>query len=159
MPKVTFVKSARKADERYGIAVGDSYYWWAFRYGGTHKSKTPPKPSQLTQSDFLSQIYAFQESPIEAESFDDLQSAVDDRISELEQLRDECEEKRSNMPDQLQDSGSGLTLQNRYDSLDEMINDLQAIDLEDNEEWSDEEREQELQNKLEELNDVSYNGE
>jgi hypothetical protein len=40
-----------------------------------------------------------------------------------------------------------------------MINDLQAIDLEDNEEWSDEEREQELQNKLEELNDVSYNGE
>ena len=28
MPRVIHVKKARKARPEYGIAVGDSYYWW-----------------------------------------------------------------------------------------------------------------------------------
>jgi len=62
MPKVTYVKSARKDYPEHDIAKGDSYYWWAFRYGGKRYSKTPPRPSQLTQSDKLSRVYATHES-------------------------------------------------------------------------------------------------
>jgi hypothetical protein len=32
------------------------------------------------------------------------------------------------MPEQLQETGSGEILQNRYDSIDEMINDLEGVD-------------------------------
>ena len=36
MPRVHFVKKARKDYPSTGIQKGDSYYWWQFRYGGTH---------------------------------------------------------------------------------------------------------------------------
>ena len=62
MPRVHHVKRARKAVKSAGIKVGDSYYWWKFRYGGKHTSKTPPRQSQLTNSDKLSRAYAASES-------------------------------------------------------------------------------------------------
>ncbi len=49
MPRV----KSQKANKDYpdqGIAKGDTYYKWSFRFGGTHKSLTYPRPSQLTQS-------------------------------------------------------------------------------------------------------------
>lgn len=104
---------------------GDTYYEWTFRYGGMRRSKTPPKQSQLTQSEFLSEFYSIQEEISEMtdlESFDDIKSRI-------EQLRDDQEEKRSNMPEQLQDSASGEMLQERYDALDEWVSDLDSIDL------------------------------
>jgi hypothetical protein len=61
MPRVNFVKKARKAIPSSGIKVGDSYYWWKFRYGGKFVSKERPRQSQLTQSK-LSGVYAAEES-------------------------------------------------------------------------------------------------
>jgi hypothetical protein len=55
---------------------------------------------------------------------------VDDIVSQLEELRDECQEKHDNMPDQLQDSGSGEILQGRADEIDSMIGELEGIDTE-----------------------------
>lgn len=49
MPRVHRQKAAKDYPE-HGIAKGDTYYRWAFRYGGKRKSKTYPRPSQLTQS-------------------------------------------------------------------------------------------------------------
>lgn len=129
------VEHARKDYPDHDIKKGDSYYWWAFRYGGKHYSKTPPKQSQLTQSDFLGTIYGIQEE-IEALTTDDddIQSQVDDIISQLEELRDEQEDKRNNMPEQLQESEVGELLQERYDAIEEMINELQGVSLD---EWEE----------------------
>ena len=61
---------------------------------------------------------------------EDFESVVDDIVSQLEELRDECQEKHDNMPDQLQDSGSGEILQGRADEIDSMISELEGIDTE-----------------------------
>lgn len=133
MARAVFVKSARKARPEYGIAVGDSYYWWKFRFGGTHYSKTPPKRSQLTQSPFLSQLYELQDriSDIKAEDRDDLKSQIEEICSEIENLRDECQESLDNMPDQLQESDTGQMLQERVEALDGWKDELENIDTED----------------------------
>ena len=60
MPRVHFVKVARKPIPHAGVAVGESYFWWKFRYGGRRVSKARPRPSQLTQSK-LSEVYAARE--------------------------------------------------------------------------------------------------
>ena len=132
MPRVHFVKNARKDYPEVGIQRGDSYYWWKFRFGGKHKSKIRPKPSQLTQSDFLSRIYELQErfeglSP--TMSIEDIESEVDTIIDELRELADEQSDKQSNMPDSLQYSTVGELLENRADSCNEMADELEAIDL------------------------------
>jgi len=101
MPRVHQVKKAQKDYPEKGIKKGESYYWWAFRYGGKHMSKTYPKASQLTQSDFLSSYYSTQESFDAAISdfgeIDDLISACEEAKSELEQLQSDCEDKVSNL--------------------------------------------------------------
>lgn len=178
MARVNFVKKARKDYPQYEIKKGESYYWWKFRFGSKQVSKTQPKRSQLTQSGFLSQIYDIEDRIGNITEDCDFESEIQDIVSELESLRDECEEKRDNMPEQLQDSGSGEILQNRYDSLDEMIDELGGIDLEVNEEdikadtdREEKETDEEFNEKVEEairekradvlseIQGVSYNGE
>jgi hypothetical protein len=137
MTRVHFVKKARKDYPQYGIQKGESYYWWKFRYGPKSMSKTPPRQSELTQSDFLSRVYGVQEDleDLSASDFDqDIEEERDNVVSELEELRDETQEKHDNMPDQLQESETGQLLQERVDSLDSMISDLQSVDCEIDEE-------------------------
>lgn len=163
MTRLHFVKSARKDDEEAGIKKGDSYYWWQFAYSSKRKSKERPKRSQyMTQSDFLGQIYDIEDRLSEISSIEDAESERDSIVDELRSLADECEEKRSNMPDQLQDSGSGEMLQNRYDACNEFADELENIDLSDIEkedDETDEEYEERMESILNELQGVSYNGE
>lgn len=129
MPRV----HTQKANKNYpdqGIKKGDTYYWWQFRHGGKIKSKTYPKPSQLTQSAFWGTVYSIQESNEQVPAFDDIESAIDDIKGELEALRDEQQEKLDNMPEGLQQGATGELLQERYDTLDGVISDLEGIDLE-----------------------------
>jgi flagellar biosynthesis chaperone FliJ len=128
MPRVHHVKSARIAHG--DIKVGEPYYWWKFRYGGKRTSRTYPKASQLTQSEYLQTIYGIQERETPA-SYDELESTRDEIKDELEQLRDEQEEKRSNMPEGLQEGDTGNLLQERYDALDGAINDLENVEIPD----------------------------
>jgi len=137
MTRVHFVKKARKDYPAVGIKRGESYYWWKFRFGPLVRSKTQPRQSQLTQSEFLSTVYGVQEDleDLDAQNFEeDLEEARDDAVSRLEELRDETQEKHDNMPDQLQDSETGELLQSRVDDVDSMINDLQGVDCEVDEE-------------------------
>jgi len=174
MPKVNYVKKARK--DNPVCKKGESYYWWKFRFGSKHYSLTPPRQSQLTQSDFLSTIYGIQENIEDLTIEDNFEEAIEGIKSELEELQSQCEESRDNMPEQLQDSGSGEMLQNRYDSIDEMISELESIDLEvedfskelekeedETEEEFNERVEQETESKkeeiLSEIQEVCYNGE
>jgi hypothetical protein len=146
MPKVNFVKKARK-DINSEIKAGDSYYWWKFRYGGKRVSKTPPKPKDLTQSDFLISLYSIEEE-IESFSADDKESfdsQKEDILSQIEDLKTETEDKLSNMPEQLQSAPTGELLQERIDGLEEWYSELEAIECEYDE---DELREELAENNL-----------
>lgn len=103
MPRLHFVKKARKPIKDAGIKKGDSYYWWKFRFGGKRVSKTQPRRSQLTQSDFLSSMYDFEDNFYESikgvEDAED-ESVVDDFRSIADEVRafgDEQADKASNM--------------------------------------------------------------
>lgn len=127
MPKVHTVQKARK-DHPPDIKKGDTYYHWKFRYGGLWRSKTYPKPWQLTQSPFLQQLYQLQEYQFDPE---DLEASRDDLVNQIQELLDECQESLDNMPKHLQDSSSsGELLQERIDGLESWISDLENVDLE-----------------------------
>jgi hypothetical protein len=128
MPRINKVKRARKAIPSAGIEVGQPYYWWKFRFGGKHVSKTYPKPSQLTQSEFLSTIYDINER-IDNIDADNAAEEVPAIIDELDSLASEQEDKLSNMPDSLQQSPTGELLQNRADAVNDMKSELEDVDL------------------------------
>ena len=112
------------------IPKGATYYKWTFRHGGTRRSLTRPKPSQLTQSPFLQTVYGWDENPIECNedsTAQEVQAAIDERVSEIEELRDETQGSLENMPDSLQYGPTGELLQERIDALEGMITDLEGI--------------------------------
>lgn len=129
MTTLHFVKKARKANKAYGIKKGDSYYWWQFAFGRKQCSKTQPKRSQyMTQSSTLGAIYDL-EDQLEKMKLDDINpDCLEDIKMEVENLRDECESNRDNMPEQLQDSS---VLSEYIDNLDSWLSELEGIDLSD----------------------------
>jgi hypothetical protein len=130
MPRVTFVKSARKANPV--AEVGQPYYWWKFRYGGKRYSTTRPKPSQLTQSAYFGGIYSLIEAveafEVTAGDDDAVDTFRDDIVSQLQEIADECEASRDNMPESLQDSPTGELLQERYDACEAAISEIENIE-------------------------------
>ena len=150
MPRVHFVKKARKSNKAYGIKKGESYYWWKFRHGGKRVSKKPPRPSQLTQSAFLSSFYSIEEAFSDATSGsimpEDALSACEDAISELENLRDETQEKIDNMESAFPNGSPALeTLQEYLEKAEEAIQSMEDVkgEIESiDDDLSDEEREE-----------------
>ena len=158
MARAVFVAKARK--DNPVAKAGESYFWWKFRFGGKHYSKERPRPSQLTQSEFLGQLYSIQEEMQDAkpEDMDDLRGLVEDWASQLRELGEEQEEKQGNMPDALQDSPTGELLQERAAGMEEMADELESIDLEE-EPGEGETKADLLGNAMEALGAVDYNGE
>lgn len=145
MPKVYHVKNARK--DNSVAKKGESYYWWKFRYGGKHYSKTRPKASQLTQSDFLSRAYELNEriEDLEVDSIEDLRCEIEDIANEFRTLGEESYDNLSNMPDHLQESSSaGMLLQERSDRCEEIADELENIDTDIDEDAIKEEVQAEL---------------
>ena len=134
MPKVIHVKKARKAIRSAGIKVGDSYYWWKFRFGPKQVSKTPPKRQQLTQSDFLSQVYDLEDrigelSPV---NIDDLTSELSSIADDIRTLGDEQQEKLDVMPEALQDSSSsGELLRERVDACEAWADEIEGVQVDE----------------------------
>lgn len=129
MPKVNFVKSAAK--DNPVCKKGESYYWWKFRYGGKHYSLTPPKASQLTQSEFLSTLYNLQEqrdnlvsSFREGKDYDSFKSDVESLAEEFTTLGSECQDKFDNMPEGLQQGDVGQLLETRANKCEEIASEL-----------------------------------
>lgn len=141
MPRLNFVKKARKDNPVAGVKKGESYYWASFRVGrGSFKKfwKERPPRSQLTLSDFLSQIYDLEDRGFSGESPEDLATERDGMVSDLNQLADECEDKRSNMPESLQYSPTGGLLQARVDGLQSTASEFENVDLDYDEPDEDE---------------------
>ena len=126
--------------DRILINRGESYWTWSFMYGGTYYSKTQPKPSQLTSSEFLSTVYGIQEEIDEWNPSDvtDVEEFVDDIKNRLEELRDETQDKLDNMPYQLQDADTGQLLQERIEALENALNEFECLDELEYEEPTDE---------------------
>lgn len=155
------------------INVGESYYTWCFYGGQPQYSKERPKPSQLTQNWFKQELYSIQEKieEFEPEDVEDVATFIDEIRDDAESLRDECQEHLDNMPEQLQDSDSGQTLQERIDNLDSIIGDIDnfdsefesEIEKEDDEsddeflERQSEEKQQWLDDKTSEIQEFDFN--
>jgi len=129
MPRLNFVKKARKDVPNTDIKAGESYFWWKFRHGGKHTSKTRPPRSQLTQSAYLSALYDLQDGMGETPTAADMEGERDNLRDELQGFLDEQQERLDSMPDQLRESSSsGEMLQTRIDSLENAISELENVD-------------------------------
>ena len=121
-----------------------------------------PTRSQMTGSDFLSTMYGIEDDSIAkltTGDMEDAQSAVEAIVGELEELRDETEERHENMPEQLQDAPTGELLQGRVDSVQEMIDELEAVDIDIDDELTTCEKEERKEEILGELTSICYGGE
>lgn len=154
------------------INVGESYWTWCFYGGQLIYSKTKPRQSQLTNNSFKQELYSIQESieDFSPEDPDDVGVFVEELISNLEELRDTCQESFDNIPEQLQEGNSGQILQERIENLDDVISNLENIDTEfsseldesekdgmSQEEWErqeEDEREEWIADKIGEINDA-----
>lgn len=146
MPKVHHIKSARQDYPENGIKKGDSYYKWSLKTGPKSgqifRSKTYPKPAQLTSSPFMQQFFGIEEDIANLAFYDaeDLAVSLDDIISQIEQLRDNTQDSLDNIPDNLREGHVAQLLQERIDALDNWVSELQNIDTDfqfDEEEPSD----------------------
>lgn len=133
--KIDRTKPANKKDEVL-IHKGEPYYWWQFSGRERSISKNKPRRSQLTQSEFLSELWDIEDDISEAcpDTVEDLKACVEEWKERIETLREQCEERRDNMPESLQESETGQLLQERYDGLDSWYNDIEAVDLDIDEE-------------------------
>lgn len=140
MARAHFVKRAAKDYPQHGIKKGESYYWWKFRSPGgrggspKHFSKTPPKASQLTASEFQSGLASAQEEieALEPTSYSDVSSFEADvtNVKEnLENLKDETQGKFDNMPEGLQQGDTGQLLENRVSEVESLVSDFDGIDF------------------------------
>lgn len=142
MPRVTSVKSARKSQGACGkcgdkIKKGHSYRWWKFRYGGRRvrclKPECAPKPSDLTRSAFYGTLYEIQETVDDALAAyesggepSDLGEALRSAAEELRNLGEECGSSLENMPEGLQQGGTGQMLENRRDECESKADELES---------------------------------
>lgn len=142
MTRLNYVKKARKDYPNQGIARGDAYYWWKFRYGGIQRSKEKPPRSRLTQSDYLGRVYDMQDQTwVEYNATAaDVESGIESLRNELEDLLSDTQARLDNMPDNLRDSSeSGTLLQERIETIEDAMSELDTIDLYELEEFDGEE--------------------
>lgn len=155
MARAHFVKKARKSIRGTDVKKGDSYWWWKFRFGGKNVSKTKPRRSQLTQSDFYGTIYDIEDEISALTAGDGIQESVEDIVGRLRDISSEQIEKKDNMPESLQESSTGELLQERADACESAADELELIDF-DVENRDDVQTEEEFwQAKLEEVQSVS----
>ena len=128
MPRVHHVKSARK--DNPVAKRGESYYWWKFAFGPKRFSKTPPRRSQLTQSEYYSTMYAIEDNfDCPNSSFDEATGYLEGIQSEVEGVKDEIEEKIQNMEEHagLAESPVHEQLEERRDALDRLGEDINEV--------------------------------
>lgn len=122
------------------ISKGESYYWWQFKNSPKQYSKTRPRASQLTQSAYYSTLYEIVEQieDYSTDSAEEINSFAEDIKTQLEDMRDTTQESLDNMPENLSNSPTAELLQERVDSLENGISEIEGIDF-DYEEQDEEE--------------------
>jgi hypothetical protein len=132
MPRV-HTQVARKDYPEIGVTKGQTYYKWTFRNrfgrGTVMKSKTFPKPHELTRSEYMSAALLIQERVNNLSASSDLPGEVEDIISDLRQLASEQEDKFNNMPEGLQQGDTGQLLEERKQNCEDYADELEGVDL------------------------------
>ena len=143
MAKAIFVKKAQKPNAvvtqddidraNAGEVGAASYYWWSVKsaYSSYKRfSKTQPKASDLTQSEYWSAIYGIQEDVDGAdEAFDDLESFREDVAQRVRELGEECREKFDNLPEGFQQGSTGELLEQRADSCEGAADEIEGLSV------------------------------
>lgn len=133
MPRLHYVKKARK--DNPVVKAGEPYYWWKHAFSPKRYSKTRPRPSQMTQSDFMGQYLSmgedFEDALNGTDTVEGVQEAVEDLKNNIEQLRDETQDKLDNMPEQFQEADTGQMMQERIDGLESWQDELDSVELDD----------------------------
>jgi hypothetical protein len=152
MPRLHYVKKARFSKKprkcrrcQAVIKQGDAYYWFANRIGRASIRKDfctlhRPKQSDMTTSDKLARLYEARETvegvlkgSIARCDWDDYRSEVSAALRECaetaREVGSEYEESRNNMPEGLQDSGTGAEIEEKAQSCESWADELeQAAD-------------------------------
>ena len=139
MARVHYVEKAQK--DNPAVKAGQPYYWWQFRFGPKRYSATAPRPSQLTQSrwgDVLAAEEAFLDAIAAAGSHDDLEAAVDEAASSMEDIAGEFESSADSMPESLQDSETAERIRERASALQDAASEFASFDWTDPEDAREE---------------------
>lgn len=147
MTRVTHVKKARKAIPAAGIKKGQEYFWWKFRFGSKHVSKTPPRRSQLTQSGKKAALFDAEDSVSDAIAnvqagtwgLSDLRQALEAAAESVREVAEEYRESASNMEDAFPNGSPKIDeLNERADEvestaaeLDQVVNGMEEEDEEE----------------------------
>lgn len=158
MPKVHHIKANKDYPDE-GIKKGEMYFKWSLktgpRSGMTFRSKSHPRQSQLTTSDFWSTFYGISEQAEDLiPSMDDVETERDNVVQELESLRDETQSRFDNMPDGLQQGETGQRLENRVSELESLIESINSVDCtcdDGDEDQSEEEKEERRSDRAKEI--------
>ena len=134
MGKVQIIKKSRKENRcrKCGnvIPVGSMYYKGEINFGPTivRCSECKLESWEVTTSDYTLSV-----GPIiyhYADNYDMSQDGLDELVSNLEEIRDDLQDRLDNMPESLQYGPTGELLQERIDGLDSAISDLESVDVE-----------------------------
>ena len=121
----------RDDNDKIFIEKGESYYWWQFKGSPKQYSKIAPRASQLTLSTYYSTLYGIVEEieDFSTEKPEDLQDFSEQIKEQVENLRDDTQDSLDNMPENLQYSPTAELLQERIDSLENAISEIEGIDF------------------------------
>ena len=135
MGKVVHIKSSRKEHKcrKCGmvIPVGMPYYKGVINFHPdiVRCMGCGLEPWEVTTSDYALAVgeivYKW------GENYDVSEETPTDIAEALQEILDECQGRLDNMPESLQDSPTGELLRERVDNLQSVIDDLEAIDIED----------------------------
>lgn len=115
------------------IPAGSSYYKGELNFSKPviRCTKCKLESWEVTTSDYIKSVgeivYHWQENYPITKEFDSHEGI----LSELEDIRDDIEERFNNIPESLHDAEIGEILQDRIDQLNEAINILETVDIED----------------------------
>ena len=133
MPRV-YKRTALKDYPESGIQRGDVYYWWKRYQSPAQRQLSYPRRSQLTNSVFLQTVYDLEDKAW-GNTFEELQSQVDDAISDLQDLLYDTQDSLSVIEDTFPNSSSRELVEERVEKLEEWIGALEGIDIPDEEEF------------------------
>lgn len=114
------------------------------------------QPYELSSSDYVRDIGHLKDSW--EDDFGTGDGCWEELSSNLNDIRTDLQERLDNMPEQLQECGSGEVLQNRIDGLDAAIDALDEMDYADIVTDIIDELDEDDQNTLERINEERYPG-
>lgn len=120
-------RTAAKDYPNHGITKGEKHWFVRLKTGPRSskelRQKTPFKRSQLTQSEYLSALYEWEDEIADISDMGEAQDFAD----RIRTLGEEQQEKFDNMPDGLQQGDSGQTVESRATACETAAEEIEEI--------------------------------